>query len=92
MESKEYITLAVATARLSDEYYRCIAKGHSGGPLDGLKLTCTGLGLNYREALDRQIEYLRSVAERSADVVEALSFAEEALSLLERDLKLIEVS
>ena len=91
MESPEYIALATASARLSDEFYRCISKGHTGGPLDGLKLTCKGLGLNYRNALDRQIEYLRSIVERSANAIEALSVAEEALSLLERDMKLMEL-
>jgi hypothetical protein len=91
MESEEYIALAVASARLSDEFDRCISKSRREGVLHGVKLTCTGLAHDYRDALNAQIEYLRSAAERSANVTEALQAAEEALRHLERDIILIEV-
>ena len=90
MQSARYLALAVASARTSDEFYRCLTQGNQKRPFSDSHSTHMDLGGNYRRALDAEIEYLRSTADESPENTESLEIAEAALTILKGDMESIE--
>jgi hypothetical protein len=72
MKTDKYYELALTTARLSEEFYRCLGQWKKNRHEERCRLACIKVAERYRPAVDEQIAYVYTL-EMSPDIKPTLN-------------------